>query len=110
MPAANVDEIAAQFDYLQNSVSTRIPSHNLADMLALTSQKNSASKIYPGFYDHMHHPKTRKDQSMGYSGSGPGPGGSTGAGVGAHTCNYSGAGGHLSHFPPYMFSTPYYMS
>lgn len=31
----------------------------MQDMLGLTNQKNSGSKIYPGFYEHIH--QKRKD-------------------------------------------------
>jgi len=82
MPSTNVDEIAAQFDYLQNSFPGRVPG--MPDVLALTSQKNSGSKIYPGFYDHMHKP--RKDQVMSF-------GGQMGQQQLPHTC-FGGSQGH----------------
>ena len=84
---ASVDEIAANFDYFQSPYHTAGRMGNPAgimDMLSLTNQKNSGSKIYPGFYDHLHHSKTRsKDMQLGSSGM-------VGS-VGGHTCSASGS-------------------
>ena len=100
MMGANVDDLAASFDFFQSPyhATGRMGNPGIMDMLSLTNQKNSGSKIYPGFYDHMHHSKTRsKDMQLGQQGSSGilGP-------VGGHTCSASGAY-QGSHFPGYMF-------
>ena len=45
----------AQFDYSNGIYSQR----QISDVLGINNQKNSGSKIYPGFYEQMH--SKRKD-------------------------------------------------
>ena len=80
---------------------------HFADVLALTSQKNSGSKIFPGFCDHQGHSKFRsKDGQGGYGGPQVGP----------HTC-YAGGSQHHAYpgqypngMPPFMFPNPFMMA
>jgi hypothetical protein len=48
------DENVQQFEQMQNQLYSQNPKQ-ASDMLGLTNQKSSGSKIYPGFYDHMYH-------------------------------------------------------
>lgn len=60
MHSANVDELAAQYDILDSNARLFNQNMNMMEMLRLTNQKDSANKIYPGFYDpHYLHSKHR---------------------------------------------------
>jgi hypothetical protein len=60
MHSTNVDELAAQYDFLDSNARLFSQNMNMMEMLKLTNQKDSATKIYPGFYDpHYLHSKHR---------------------------------------------------